>query len=181
MLLILLSNRLGRLSSKVESRIGKNRIEFKAYTADQLERILNQSKNSEKENSTNLVNKFVAKKVAGGTGDIRKARDLLEDGAPDIQGMNKKIKEYYEPLIVRYHRLLNKYQKMVIRVINMSESNKMDGVGLYNDVKRECKINSIEILPHYDYCDVIEDLRDMGFIKIRNREVTRDYLVEELE
>lgn len=218
LMLILLSNTLGKLSSKVESRIGRNRIEFKPYTAHQIQEIITSKTNKEgdltsgkniltsgnniltsgENKSTDLVSLFVAKKVASGSGDFRKAWDIIANNPADIKEANQTIREYYTPLIGRFYKELNEYQQIVISIIsnntsrdisnntrdtycnNTDTSNSYDCLRLFDDFKRECRILSINTLKYFDYLDVIEDLRDYGFIKIRGREIIREYLPEEI-
>lgn len=181
-MMILLSNTLGKLSTKVESRIGNNRIEFKPYTAEQLERILEAKEDlhTTKTTNTSLHNKFIAKKVASGTGDFRKAMELVSKNAKDIQELNQHIKDYYKSIIKVFYNELNMYQKAVIEVINSYDSTKIDLLNLYDTFKTHCRVNSTPFLDYFAFVDVVEDLRDFGFIKVTNREIRVNYIKEEL-
>ena len=174
--MILLSNTLGKLSSKVESRIGNNRLEFKPYSAQQIENIMR----AEDDTSISVVNKFIAKKVASATGDYRKAVDLIKTKPKNIKEANLNIKDYYKSIIREFYDKLNIYQKIVINVLNGEKSNKIDIIGLFETFKTHCKINGYKYLDYFSYVDVIEDLSDFGFIRISGREIKKLYIEEEL-
>ena len=176
-MLILLSNTLGKLSGRIESRIGKNRLEFKPYNSKEIEQILelNGNKNS-------LVNKFIAKKVAGGTGDFRKAKDLIEYNPTSVKEANNVIKDYYSSIINRFYQELNHYQQIIIKILkNTLDNQKIDVLNLFNEFKSYCKINNTTELSFFDFTDVCEDLNDMGFIEFKGKHISRKYMTEELD
>lgn len=176
-MLILLSNTLGKLSSRIESRIGKNRLEFKPYNSKEIEQILELNGNK-----NNLVNKFIAKKVAGGTGDFRKAKDLMEYNPTNVKEANNIIKNYYSSIISRFYQELNHYQQIIIKILNNNLNNqKIDILNLFDEFKLYCKMNNTTELLFFDFTDVCEDLNDMGFIEFKGKYISRKYIIEELD
>ncbi|KAL6121658.1 orc1 [Nucleospora cyclopteri] len=185
-MLILLSNTLGSMSSKVESRIGENRLEFQPYTAKEIESILNDSKNTgecdfkEKNELKSNVTTFIAKKVASATGDIRKAKDLLQKNSRNIKEAREDMKDYFGSLVGRFVILLNFYQKSILKTIILSKNRHI--LKIYTDFKNSCKINQIQEIGFYDFIDNVEDLEEFGFIKIKNKTaVIKNFINEEIE
>ncbi|OQS55709.1 orc1 [Ecytonucleospora hepatopenaei] len=199
-MIILLSNTLGKLSTKVESRIGNNRIEFKPYTAEQLERLLKDSntlpsvKNAKISKEEELVKKFIAKKVASATGDFRKAMDLSLKNTNNVKEINAVVKEYYKSVIKLFYNELNLYQRVLVNLLgeenhknlefnenNSKKDKKLDLINSYKIFKTHCKLNNIKLLDYFAYVDVIDDLCDFGFIKVNNREISVCFFKEEIE
>lgn len=179
LIIIVISNTLGSLSSKTESRIGKNRIEFKPYSADQLKNvILSENKNDQIDmQSLDLI----TKRIASSTGDIRKVKDLVEtSGNAHISKMCSILKDSFCPLLTKFVHSFNLYQKVIL---HLNREPKLPVQQWFENFKTFCVIKNIKSLEYYDFLYVANDLVSFGIYKIQNdgQNAVSCYLNEEIE
>lgn len=177
LLLFVISNSLGRLSSKVESRIGKNRIEFKPYTSDQLLSIAQ----NEKYDIKREIVEVVAKRVASSTGDIRKLKEVMENpSSSDFKSINLILKNMNTPLLNKFVISMNFYQKLLL-FLNMETSKSI--FEWFDDFKTRCLIKNYPALNFADFMKVVNDLIKFDIYKMKKDgiQVGCRYLKEEIE
>lgn len=176
-LLFVISNSLGSLSSKVESRIGKNRIEFKPYTSDQLLSIAQNEKYSVK----NEIVEVVAKRIASSTGDIRKLKEVMENpSSSDFKNIQVILKSMNTPLLNKFVCSMNFYQKLLL-FLNMETSKSI--FEWFDDFKTRCLIKNYPALNFADFMRVVADLISFDIYKMKKDgiQVVCRYLKEEIE
>lgn len=182
--IIAISNTLGCLSSKVESRIGKNRVEFKPYTSDQLMKAIMASSKTSKVDKKSL--ELITKRIASSTGDIRKVKEIVEGSENDLStelDLNKTsiiLRDMSVPLLKKFVISLNIYQKILVYL--NTEHLKSIFVW-FDDFKSFCKLKNYPVLNFSDFMVVLNDLISFDIYKLRKGGVyaTCNYIREEME
>lgn len=172
-MLILLSNTLGNLSKKVESRIGKNRINFKPYTAKQLSEITT--------NSNRKVVDFLSKKVAAASGDIRMLNRYLKESGSNIKEISSNIKLNSETLLQKFVKNLIFDEKVIL--VSLLESSSITVTDGYNEYKQFCKLSGMKFTDFMKFYDLVSHLVDIGIYKyLKNKTVViSSFYREEIE
>lgn len=163
LLLICISNTMNLpeklFESKVCSRIGKNRVDFKPYTHTKLKKLIyNEYKDL---NATDL--EILTRRIASVCGDVRKVFSLIADKNYK-QGINKLINEFMSPLSFKLLPNLSKYQKIVLNVICNNYDNLVPRI-LYQNFSIFCKTYSFLIIDFYDFINILDKLKLYGIIK----------------
>ncbi|KAK6089889.1 hypothetical protein P3W45_001092 [Vairimorpha bombi] len=165
-LLILISNTMNlpeqTFESKICSRIGKNRVDFKPYTHTQIKKILKASENF-KENDTN--NELISRRVASVCGDMRKALNLVDKVSNDTVISNI-FSEMFEPLSLKFLPNLSRYQKLLLFVVCNTTDHKVESI--YKTFKTHCNAWNIRNLDFYEFISVLNKLKSYGIISYRN-------------
>ncbi|KAI5169337.1 origin recognition complex subunit 1 [Pancytospora epiphaga] len=193
-LLIVISNTLGSLSSKTESRIGKERVEFKPYSSADLQDILSKqiitdlkADETVKGSSVKICKptpdpkslELIAKRVASSTGDIRKAIDLVSIvGSAGVDAVDAIIKDTTMPLLSKFIYSLGYYQKLVLFMNYDSSKNLLEW---FNSFKTFCKLKRILEIDFICFRDVVESLVSFGMFKMIGVRITSQYYKEEFE
>lgn len=91
--IIAISNTLGNLSPKLESRVARNRIEFKPYSAEQLMEVAMEEIQCSGAKADEKAVELITKRIAASTGDIRKVKDVIEliAGSTDPEGADAEM------------------------------------------------------------------------------------------
>ncbi|ELA41664.1 uncharacterized protein VICG_01297 [Vittaforma corneae ATCC 50505] len=181
MFLVVISNTLGSLSSKLESRIAKNRIEFKPYNANQLMEVVV----SEIQNGSTKVDQksleLITKRIASSTGDIRKVREIIEESENlNLNRTSHILKDMATPLLNKFVVSLNFYQKLVL-FLNTQPLKSM--AEWFNEFKSFCKIKGYPVLSFADFQFVVNDLMSFDIYRMRKDGIyiACNYLQEEME
>lgn len=177
--MIVISNTLRKLSTKIESRIGKNRMEFIPYKSHQIASII------ESESSFGSMNKksieFISKRVASSTGDIRKAKEITANvGKNDVKAVNYFFKDLSKPLIERFMTTFSIYHKMLIY---LNTAPLMDIKTWFESHKSFCIVKSYSPLDFADFLFVLNDLVEFGIYSLKsdNTKVSCNFLAEEID
>lgn len=179
-LLILISNTMNlpeqNFESKICSRIGRNRIDFKPYTHTQLKKILKVSENCIQETN----NELISRRVASVCGDVRKALTLV-DKVSDDKVISIIFSEMFEPLSVKFLPNLSKYQKLLLFVIYNTTDHKVESI--YTIFKTYCNTSDIRNLDFYEFLNVLNKLKSYGIINYRNfkDKIALNLFVEDVE
>lgn len=177
--MIVISNTLKKLETKVESRIGKNRMEFVPYKSQQITSIL------ENEDDLKFADKksidFVAKKIASSTGDIRKAKEIIaKTGSEDIKSINLFFKEFTTPLIEKFISTMSFYHKILIYLNKKPNTNIK---AWFEAHKTFCIIKNFTPLHFCLFQSVLNDLIEYGIYTLKSDKLTVNcnFLEEELD
>lgn len=205
--LIAVSNTLESLGARLESRVGRDRIEFRPYSSSDLKSIVGgwQAGNAtagsaagsrtrlRKElapiqanimngNSKTMDNKsleLITKRVASSTGDIRKVFTIIKrTGASDPRTVDGFIKEIQTPLLDRFIRALSYYQKIVF-FLNRDRARNL--TGWFSSTRAFCRAHEIAPLDFVAFKDCVDDLVKFGIFQLRGLRVTSQFLPEEFE
>lgn len=179
LIIIVISNTLGSLSSKTESRIGKNRIEFKPYTSEQLKSVFLSETTTKSIDQKSLD--LIVKRIASSTGDIRKVKDLIENsGNVEISRIGIVLRDAFSPLLTKFIYSFNFYQKLILHV---NRDSKISLKCWFENFKTFCVAKSIAPLNYSDFLYVVNDLVNFGIYKIHNDglNAVSCYLNEEIE
>ena len=179
LIIIVISNTLGSLSSKTESRIGKNRIEFKPYSAEQLKSVILSETKRESLDIQSLD--LITKRIASSTGDIRKVKDLVEcNGNLHISKMCAILKDTFCPLLTKFVCSFNLYQKAIL---HLNKAPKLSLQKWFENFSTFCRMKNIKCLEFCDFQLIVNDLVNFGIYKIQNDglNTVSCYLNEELE
>lgn len=179
--MIVISNTLGSFSSKVESRIGNCRIEFRPYTSDQLLKIV--SKDTEikglKVDQESL--ELLSKRVGATAGDIRKVLHVIEEIEElDIKKTSNVLKDMSSPLLDKFVSSLSFYQKLIL---SLNTDPLKSITEWFNDFKSFCIIKGYEVLDFADFRYIVNDLVSFDIYKMKKDKVyvACNYLQEEME
>lgn len=178
-LLILISNTINlpekMFESKICSRIGKNRLNFKPYTHVQINKILSDSEL----NKTNR--EIISRKIGSVSGDIRKAFSVLRKSQDKDENIAKAFETIYQPLSIRFLRLLSYYQKLLLFIIVEYKEDKYNGV--FENHKVLCNTKDIEPLEWFEFEDVMNCLKKSKVISFSSnkQKVILNIFKEDLE
>lgn len=177
-MLIVISNTLGSLSSKVESRIGTNRLEFKPYDSAQLKRVVLSQAGGRPIDERSLD--LITKKVAASTGDIRKAKDLVEAaGSAGISKTGAILRDASCPLLTKFVLSFNRYQKLLLHLNRAPKARLSEW---FDTFRAFCMAKSVKPLEYSDFLYVLNDLASFGIYTLRGDGwVVCNYLDEEIE
>lgn len=181
--IIAISNTLGSLSSKLESRISNNRIEFKPYSADQLMDVIA----SERKNKNIKMNKsleLITKKVASSTGDIRKVKEVLEKSADSgdlkLQRTISILRDMTTPLLNRFVEALTFYQKLALYLNNQPVKSIFEW---FSEFRSFCNIKNYPTLDFASFEEMVNELIRFDIYKMKRDgiHVLCNYQKEEME
>lgn len=176
-LMIVISNTLNRLSSKLESRIGKNRIDFKPYTSTQLFTVMK----NEFKDTDNKSLELISKKIATTTGDIRKVKNLVKKiGSKNIKEVNLILKDESRTLLQRFIQNFSIYHKLLIF---LNKDSTISVQEWYNSFIGFCLAKDIPKLDFSDFMIVLNDLIKFGIYKLKMNKINTScyFLLEEIE
>jgi len=177
--MIVISNTLRKLSTKIESRIGKNRMEFIPYKSHQIASIIESECGSSSVNKKSI--EFISKRVASSTGDIRKAKEITANvGKNDVKAVNDFLKELSKPLIERFMTTFSIYHKMLIY---LNKAPLIDIKTWFESHKSFCIVKSYSPLDFADFLFVLNDLVEFGIYSLKNdnTKVSCNFLAEEID
>lgn len=183
-LLVVAANTLGALSTKIESRIGKDRLEFRPYTSADLSRILRCRTDGKCGGAPPKAGdgkplELISKRVASSTGDIRKALELADRGrAASLLEMDAIIKETAVPLLNRFVGVLGYYQKLAL-FLNSDHSKNL--TEWFRDLRGFCKIRCVPPPDFIQFRDCVDELVRVGIFSTSGISVGSSYHREELE
>lgn len=176
--MVVISNTLSSLSTKVESRVGGNRMEFRPYSAKQLKRVV------EAECQKDVCEKsieLITKRVAASTGDIRKVQEAVESvGHSDLSTVHGFLRDLTTPLISKFLVSFNFYQKMLVFLHKQPVKTIQEW---FDSHKSFCIAKSYRPLDFADFMFVVNDLAEFGVYKIKKDglEAVCNYIEEELD
>ncbi|KAM0681445.1 Origin recognition complex [Glugoides intestinalis] len=179
--MIVISNTLGSFSSKVESRIGNCRIEFRPYTSDQLLSIVKNDTEMKGLKVDHESLELLSKRVAATTGDIRNILNVIEEVEElDIKKTSTILKDMTSPLLDKFVISLSFYQKLVLSLNTHPLKSIMEW---FNDFKSFCLVKGYNALDFADFLYVVNDLISFDIYKMRKDKVyvACNYLKEEIE
>lgn len=198
LLIVAISNTLGKLGSRTESRIGKERIEFKPYTSTDLTAIATEylTKQATAKPTTagtrarsrrsaplqppgQKATELIAKRVAAATGDVRKLFEIIAcTECGDINSVYSYIQSISRPLIDNFILSLQHYQKILLH-LNMDRTASL--TEWFKEHKSFCTVHSIGPLDFISFVDVVDGLVEIGLYKRRDLQVESLFLKEEVE
>ncbi|KAF9764152.1 Origin recognition complex subunit 1 [Nosema granulosis] len=178
-LLILISNTMNlpekMFESKICSRIGKNRLNFKPYTHVQINKILSDTE-------INKINReIISRKVGSVSGDIRKAINITKRVEDDRDSISGAFETMYQPLSIRFLKLLSYYQKFILFVFVEYKEDKY--ARIFENHKIVCNTKDIEPLQWFEFEDVMESLKSFKIINFNSskQKVSLNVFKEDLE
>ncbi|WUR04782.1 origin recognition complex subunit 1 (ORC1) [Vairimorpha necatrix] len=164
-LLICISNTMNLpekfLESKVCSRFGKNRVDFKPYTHVKLKKIL--SSNYKDVNIYDV--ELISRRVASIFGDVRKAFSLVEN-IKESKEMTKLINKSFLPVGYMILPNLSKYQKILLNIVLHSEDFSISTI--FKNFEFTCKSNNLSVLDFYDFFNFLKKFSTLGIIKFKD-------------
>lgn len=179
--LVAISNTLGSLSSKLESRIAKNRLEFKPYSADQLMRVMMSGIQEGNERVDQKSLELITKRVASSTGDVRKVKEIIEEAENlTLTRASLILKNMSTPLLNKFVASLSFYQKLILSLNTQPIKSIFEW---FDEVKALCKIKDYPTLSFADFQLVLHDLLTFDIYKMRKDGIyiACNYLQEEME
>lgn len=177
--MVVISNALGALSTKVESRIGGNRMEFRPYTARQLKSVVEAGLQGLSANEKSI--ELITKRVASSTGDIRKVKEAIEMvGRKDLSTANSFLKDLGTPLIGKFLASFNFYQKMLVFLHRQPVKAISEW---FEGQKAFCAAKDYKPLDFADFMLTVNDLVEFGVYRIKKNglEAVCNYIEEELD
>lgn len=177
--MIVISNSLGALSTKIESRIGENRMEFRPYSAKQLKSVV-ESEFQGMDISEKSI-ELITKRIAASTGDIRRVKEVVENvGHRDLNTVNGFLKDISAPLINKFLTSFNFYQKMLVFLHKQSTKTIEEW---FDSHRSFCTAKNYKPLDFADFLLVVNDLVEFGVYKIKKDglEAVCNYVEEELD
>lgn len=172
--LIAISNTLKIHSTKVESRIGKNRMEFSPYTSTQICDVYKTRANI---NSQSLM--LVAKRVASTTGDIRKVEEVIgRMENKSIVETNEVLKQQSVTLLQRFMETLGVYHKLAIY---LNKEGELGIQGWFINLNEFCGARKLEKIDFVRFRNIMTELQEYGILKIKENSITINYLKEEID
>lgn len=178
--MIVISNTLGSLSPKVESRISKNRIEFRPYNSEQLMSISQATiRNSEKSVDSKSL-ELITKRIASSTGDVRKVIDIIETQNLSLSAASAILKDIFTPLLNRFFASFTFYQKLAF-YLNTDTSTSI--FQWFDNFKSFCRMKEYPNLNFTDFQLVVNELVSFDVYKIKRDGITVvcNYLQEEMQ
>lgn len=150
--LFLISNTMNlpekMFESKLCSRIGKNRIDFKPYNHVQLRRILKVTTDL-----PDIELEILSRKISSISGDVRRAIHCSKN--------NLKVS-----LNCKILQMLSLYQKLIIFII--LETTRTTPKNIYKKHSIFCKTKNFFNLEFFEFLDILEELNNLGIIKFKN-------------
>lgn len=178
-----------KLTSKVRSRLGWNRINFPLYKKTQVIGIL---KESNKEYTfTQEALEYCANKICTLNGDIRKALQIQKyavshaarNGLDKVgmHEMDSAVKYVYHSMQSSFIRSLSEYQKILLEIVARKGHSYPDH--LYVDFRATLSLKQYPIPNFKEFSSMIEKMVDIGVLKGRRNSlaVETDYIPDELE
>lgn len=208
LLLIVISNTLSSLSTRLESRVGKERIEFRPYTAADLQKIIKNAPmiadlipspiksnlkiklkgtNKSQEAHTAAVAQpdarsleLICKRVASSTGDVRKALEFARRaGSEGLIQTDAILKEINAPLLGKFVQALGPYLKLVLAVYVRSDPS--DLLAWFKNFKIRCKTKGIPELDFISFKDCVLELARLKMIQMSDLKIRGLHYSEEFE
>lgn len=184
LLLILAANTMNlaekMFDAKICSRMGSNRVYFKPYTSEQLQKIAG----SELKNKSGL-NEIISKKVACLGGDVRRMNKILREinkkGVVCIEDVEEVIRDMFNPIFVVFLQNLTFKQKLIVFL--MKSSKKYSFRELYEVMETYNKIRELGNIEYFMFLDNVVELGRLGILKVDELKkiVTRVYFEDEIE
>lgn len=178
-----------RLTSKVRSRLGWNRLNFPLYKKSQVIGILKES--SKEHKFTQEALEYCANKICTLNGDIRKAFQIqkyavshaAKSGIVEV-GMNemdKAVKYVYHSMQSCFIRSLSDYQKILLEIVSKKGHSYPDY--LYVDFRAILSLKQYPIPTFKEFLFMIDKMCTIGVLKGRRNSlaVETDYIPDELE
>ncbi|KAH9387190.1 uncharacterized protein NEMAJ01_2086 [Nematocida major] len=178
-----------RLTSKVRSRLGWNRLNFTLYKKSQVVEIL-QEANKECEFTPEAL-EYCAHKICTLNGDIRKALQIqkhavnhaVKNGLSKIcmEDMDKAIKYVYHSMQSSFIRSLSEYQKSILMTVAKKGHSFPDS--LYVDFRAELQLKKRPVPTFKEFQFVLEKMTEIGVLKGRSNSlaVETEYIPDELD
>ncbi|EOB14977.1 Origin recognition complex subunit 1 [Nosema bombycis CQ1] len=142
--------------SKIISRIGTNRLNFKPYTHTQISKIISKVKIDK------TTTEIISRKIGSVSGDLRKAINVTKKIEDKFETLNNALENIYQPLSTKFLKLLSYYQKLILYVIVEYKEDKYSSI--YESHKVICNAKDIECLNWFEFEDVMELLKTYKII-----------------
>lgn len=152
--------------SKVCSRIGSNRINFKPYTPSQLLSITPQETRFQR-GSIELA----TKRIGAISGDARRLFNVIERAKESpkkiitMHDVDETMQTMYKPLYYMFLKSLSTYQKLVLFVLGFDGRAKTSDV--YQRLKMRCRLKGLQALGFFDFLDVLHTLHKHQILELR--------------
>ncbi|KAI5181407.1 origin recognition complex subunit 1 [Nematocida sp. AWRm80] len=178
-----------RLTQKVRSRLGWNRINFTMYKQGQVANILREIPEDLK--ITEEAIEFCARKICTLNGDIRKGMQIIKfavehsknNGIPVIglTEIDTAIKYVYHSMQSSFIRSLSEYQKIILNIVSKKGYSYPNT--LYSDFKLALSLEGYPRISFKEFEGILDRLCELGVLKGRSNSqaVETDYIPEELE
>lgn len=178
LLLITVSNTFDfDLDAKIQSRIGKNIMRYVPYTSEQLLEILGQKKTKKLVQNELTTKELISRRVASISGDARRAIRLYEECKNlDVLCAEKVITEKNTPLYKYFLSTFSIYQKALISITFEKKSIQT----VYSDFCVLCLSKGIKEIDFLNFNNILFELINMSFIRIKGNNVWSAYTKEEL-
>lgn len=190
-------------TSKVRSRVGRNRINFAPYSSAQLTKILTlvlgsqEEKEKEKENAGASAPAFepsslllCANKVSSINGDVRKALEVAEVAMRRGRKVQKRkitvfdidtvLRETYQSVQYLFINDLSLYQQILLIILSKREVLHINP--LYEQLKSILSLYGHSAISFDSFKDILDDMEDVGVVKRSKRKMTytTSFISEEL-
>lgn len=178
-----------RLTSKVRSRLGWNRLNFSLYKKSQVIGILKETQKDYEFTPEAL--EYCANKICTLNGDIRKAIQIQKHAVAnairsgvnkiDMEDMDRAIKYVYHSMQSSFIRSLSEYQKILLMIVAKKGHSFPDS--LYVDFRATLSLKQYPIPTFKEFQGIIEKMTDIGVLKGRSNSlaVETDYIPDELD
>lgn len=160
------------LESKVKSRMGNKKINFGAYTSDELLKISQSGKELE----------LAAKRISALGGDARKMK-LIKKEATAKFGKNLSIlqvdsvyNEMFKPIYYTFLKNLTDYQKLIL--ISLYRPRKLSMTNLFAEFLSSCKKMEIKGINFFEFRELVRMLIEQNILE-RNKQVVTLFWNEE--
>ena len=177
-LLIAISNVLGRLSTRVESRLVGSRIDFKPYSADVLQKIISEASGGRSQLGK-VASGLVAKRVASGTGDVRRVFEVMNQSKKgDVESVSKYLDDSQSPLLCTFVQSLPYYYKALFFI------NTEGPVTVNEWFTRHalfCSKHNLKKLDFASFCEIAGRLAAMGLYSLAGHAARPLFLKEEAD
>lgn len=170
---ICISNTLGDLSSRLGSRVGSNRIDFKPYSSKQLKQIIEGT-----EGIDGRVVDLLAKRAASVSGDVRRVQAIIEQSfGKSLVEVNRFITSIESNLLDTFAKMLTFYHKLIIFLNRQINKNIH---AWFTEFKSFCKLKDIACLDFVQFMDCVEELCKFGIFSRSGTSISSEYLEEEI-
>ncbi|EHY65070.1 origin recognition complex subunit 1 [Nematocida ausubeli] len=178
-----------KLTGKVRSRLGWNRLNFALYKRSQVIGILKEM-NPEFE-FTDEALEYCANKICTLNGDIRKAMQIQKHAMAhasrnsitkiEMEDMDRAIKYVYHSMQGSFIRSLSEYQKILLGIVARKGYSFPDS--LYVDFRATLSLKQFPLPTFKEFQFLVEKMVEIGVLKGRSNSlaVETDYIPDELE
>ncbi|OAG31872.1 origin recognition complex subunit 1 [Nematocida displodere] len=178
-----------RLTQKVRSRLGWNRVNFPIYKKAHLVGILRE-RGASKEFTPEAID-FCAGKVSALNGDVRKAFQIQKYAIDhtnrhniariDLAEVDSAMKYVFHSMQSSFIRALSEYQKIILLIT--SQKGHSYPCTLFNDFKTSLSARSLPPISFKDFQGLVSQMTELGALKgrINSLAVETRYIPDELD